>query len=488
MLKAESKDINTSMRIDSTLNNQIDRFIELHRAHIVRDICALVQIKSVKDAACPDAPFGQGIKDALDKALEISRELGFETDNCNNYCASASLKHNYTGPYIAFWGHLDVVPEGEGWVYSPYEPALCDGHIVGRGVIDDKGPAICALYALLFFAEHQYSLKYNYKVIFGTDEETAMEDVQYFKEHRPLPVFSIISDSGFPVCYAEKGIFHAEVEIPLVSDAIIHFSGGSVRNAVPAHARIQLKKSQIVNYRELPTEISLEDNESSVILSAEGKGAHAGHPEGSRNAIHILASFLAEAIRSENLQACFKLIAEISGSYDGSNFNIKCSDDVSGKLTCVAGVLKYEENKITISLDIRYPVKINSAELVKKIRSFCNARGAALVNLSENKPYYVPPDSEIVLLFNSLYNDVMNSDVPPYYSGGGSYARKVPNALAFGPVLHTPAIKPEVIAHGGPHKADESLNIDDILLALKIYILSIFQLDKLDFTDNVLMT
>jgi succinyl-diaminopimelate desuccinylase len=467
------------MKIDSDLNDKINKFIESYRENFVRDICDLVKIRSVAVDGSNAPPFGEGCRTVLDKAIEISSNLGFETDNCDYYCASASLAHNDNSPYIGFWGHLDVVPEGAGWTYPPYSPTLHEGYIIGRGAIDNKGPTICALYTLLFFAEHEYNLKYNYKVIFGTNEERGMEDVQYFINHRQLPVFSIISDSVYPVCYAEKGIFRAEIEMPVFFEDVIDLSGGVVSNAVANSAEIRLKKFDNIHTATVPSEISVEDKDDCLIIRATGIGAHAASPEVSKNAIHLLTSFLKDIIQSESMKRSFSIISDMTGSYDGSNFDIKYSDGITGELTCVIGVLKYKNNKITLGVDIRYPIKTDVEEMVKKIETYCNNCGSELINIHDSKPCYVDPDDKMVVALNHLYNDFMGTDIPPYYDGGGSYARKVPNSLAFGPVLHKRKPKPISVAHGGAHKSDESLCIDEILLALKINIVTVLELDNM---------
>ena len=48
----------------------------------------------------------------------------------------------------AVLGHLDIVPLGEGWKYPPLGCEIHDGQMYGRGVLDDKGPVIGAIYAL----------------------------------------------------------------------------------------------------------------------------------------------------------------------------------------------------------------------------------------------------------------------------------------------------------------------------------------------------
>ncbi|WP_413061135.1 succinyl-diaminopimelate desuccinylase [Sphingomonas carotinifaciens] len=51
-----------------------------------------------------------------------------------------------TGPHLAFAGHVDVVPAGEGWTGSPFSGAVRDGLLYGRGAVDMKG-AVAAFIA-----------------------------------------------------------------------------------------------------------------------------------------------------------------------------------------------------------------------------------------------------------------------------------------------------------------------------------------------------
>jgi len=469
------------MRIDKELNDKIDKFIEKNRDKIVDDICDLVKIKSVSEDGTDTPPYGQGCKQVLDQALKMSSEMGFEIDNCDYYCGSASLKHHDKGPYIGFWGHLDVVPEGEGWNYPPYSPTMYDGYLIGRGVSDNKGPCICALYTLLFFKEYNYDLKYNFKVIFGTNEERGMHDVEYYIQNRKLPVFSIISDSVFPICYAEKGIFRGEIEIPFHNEDIIEMSGGTVENAVASCAQVRVKKTNFMYHAEACPEILIEDLEDTLIIHATGIASHAAHPEGSKNAIHILASYLAKALHGDQTKKIFSFISDLTGAYNGEGLGVEYRDQVSGELTFVVGLMRYKDNTINISIDIRYPITTNVEEMVQKIEKYCHKVDAKLVKTTDSKPCYVDPSNERVVVLNNLYNQFMGTDIPPYYEGGGSYARKIPNSLAFGPILHEGKPKPNSLVNGGAHKNDESLCIEELLLALKIYIVTVLELDCMDF-------
>ena len=115
---------------------------------MIKTIIEMVKIDSVEAEAEPDAPFGRGVKTALDAALLLADRMGFQTVNVDNYMGYASYGEEGGDGYICAVGHLDVVPEGEGWTHPPYGGEEENGRIYGRGAIDDKGPLIAAMYAL----------------------------------------------------------------------------------------------------------------------------------------------------------------------------------------------------------------------------------------------------------------------------------------------------------------------------------------------------
>ncbi|MCJ2123951.1 succinyl-diaminopimelate desuccinylase [Methylobacterium sp. J-077] len=62
------------------------------------------------------------------------------------------------GPCLVFAGHTDVVPEGDGaWRFGPFDGAVADGMLYGRGAADMKGGIACMLAATLAFLEHRGS-------------------------------------------------------------------------------------------------------------------------------------------------------------------------------------------------------------------------------------------------------------------------------------------------------------------------------------------
>ncbi len=57
---------------------------------------------------------------------------------------------------------------------------------------------------------------------------------------------------------------------------------------------------------------------------------------------------------------------------------------------------------------------------------------------------------------------------PAMAIGGGTYARTMPNCVAFGPEYPIARHTTDMVV-GGPHQADEGINIEDMLCAIAIY-------------------
>ena len=87
------------------------------RSELIAAISRLVAVKSVKGDPAPGAPFGPGPRAALEEALKLCREMGFQAENYHDHVGTADLNDGETQLHIL--GHLDVVPEGSGWATDP---------------------------------------------------------------------------------------------------------------------------------------------------------------------------------------------------------------------------------------------------------------------------------------------------------------------------------------------------------------------------------
>ena len=113
--------------------------VESYKDDIIKTTQDIVSINSVEGSEKAGMPFGEGPYKALEYALKLSEDMGFETKNLNGYAGYAEFGEGEET--VGILVHLDVVPEGEGWTYPPYRGKIHDGKIYGRGTTDEIGRA-----------------------------------------------------------------------------------------------------------------------------------------------------------------------------------------------------------------------------------------------------------------------------------------------------------------------------------------------------------
>lgn len=170
---------------------------------MIEAIKSIVRIDSVKGDAEEGKPFGKGVNDALEATLKLCEELGFETENVDGRMGIA--KYGEGEDYIGVIGHLDVVPVGDGWKHEPFGAEEVNGRIFGRGILDNKGPVLSCLFALYVLKELNIKLNRPVWILFGTDEESGFEDLEYYLTKKKPPVMGWTPDCKYPVVYAERG-------------------------------------------------------------------------------------------------------------------------------------------------------------------------------------------------------------------------------------------------------------------------------------------
>ena len=171
---------------------------------LIKDIKTICDYDSRRDEATESCPFGERVTVCLNKALELASNLGFETENVGNQVGIVSYGPD-TEDYIACVGHLDVVDINGTWKTDPFKTAEIDGYLYARGVLDNKGPIFCCLYALKVLKDLNYEFPIKVKIIFGTNEETGMEDMKWYFKDDKYPLMGWTPDCKYPVVYAERG-------------------------------------------------------------------------------------------------------------------------------------------------------------------------------------------------------------------------------------------------------------------------------------------
>ena len=460
--------------MNEELRRDIEAFVDQHTEAVFRDIARLVAVNSVEGAPEENAPFGPGPRRALELGLQIARELGLDTVNCEGRIGYACIGGGGER-YLATITHLDVVPVGDGWKEDPFTMREREGWIIGRGVMDDKGPSVLCLYALKYLKERKIPLRYPVRALLGVNEEIGMKDVEYYLENFPAPLFCFSPDANFPLCNGEKGIYHGRILAKRPVENIVAISGGFAANAIPDKAEATVKAARLESAGRVTAEAA---GEGLWKLTASGVGGHASMPEGTVNAIGELIDYLlANGVCGGEEEALLRFLASVHHASDGSACGLAADDGLFKPLTVVSGVIGLEDGRIFQTVDSRYPTNMSGEKIAAILRE--RAQGLAEVTVDRDAPpFYMPLDKPEVQVCIEAYNAITGENAKPYTIGGGTYARDFPNAVSFGPE-HPERPSP---AFAGPiHGVDEAACKDWFLEALKVYILALIELEKLEF-------
>ena len=433
------------------MKNTLDEWIALHEQEFIQDITALVEIPSVSVKG-GSTPCGEECFRALEKMLELGKNYGLETEMIGGRCGRISLGE--AEREIGIWNHLDIVPAGEGWTYPPFACQRQGDFLIGRGTQDNKGPAVAVLYALRYLKEQGMPAKVRFSQILGCEEECGMVDAGWYVTQRRAPDWSFVADCGFPVCCGEKGICRIALRSEKIMERIKDISGGTAVNSVPAHAAAVL-----------------EHDGELVSIEAEGISGHAAFPEGTENAVKLLAEQLMTYPLGEKEYKMAEFLGKICTDGYGIGLGIACEDSLSGRLTCNCGLIRSREGAVIFQLDIRYPVTFSGAQIIEKVRTAAEEGGFRITETEDDPPFYLEPGLPFIQILMEAYQEETKERKLPYVMGGGTYARRIPHAVAFGPGMSADMRELKLPAgHGGCHSADEAQSIANLQKAIRIYV------------------
>ena len=425
-------------------------------------IKTLISYPSVLNEGENGTPFGQAIQDVLEKTLEICRVLGFTTYlDPKGYYGYAEIGQG--AELLAVLCHLDVVPSGDeaDWQTLPFEATIKDGWIFGRGVQDDKGPSMAALYAVKALLDSGVEFKKRVRFIFGTDEETLWRCMGRYNELEEQAAMGFAPDSSFPLTYAEKGLLQVKLHGP-GSDQL-ELEAGAAFNVVPDKASYQgeLLEQIVAGLQAASFDYEQIDHQVTVL----GLPKHAKDAAEGVNAIVRLATVL------QPLQAhpALTFIAEAVGEdATGSRLFGDVSDEPSGRLSFNIAGLTLNSEKSEIRIDIRIPVLADKDQLVAKLAEIAGRYQLDYEEFDYLAPLYVPKDSELVSTLMAIYQEKTGDASLAMSSGGATFARTMPNCVAFG------ALFPG--AEQTEHQANERASLDDLYRAMDIYAETIYRL------------
>lgn len=265
-------------------------------------------------------------------------------------------RFNNSNRHLCFGGHIDVVPEGDGWRSDPFVPEISDGFIYARGTQDMKSGVAAFLYTL----KHTKNFDGVLSALITSDEEGegvhgTREMLKLLAKDEFLPQSVVVAE---PTCEESFG------------DTIKIGRRGSING----------------------------------VLKIIGKQGHVAYPSKNRNPVEIMAPFLERLATHKFDYGCSDfeptrlVITDIRGGLEATNVT---------------------PSEVKIMFNVRNSPNISQDSIESFISSLLTGVEYRLRLQVGSKPFVTKRDSKIVKLMQNIVSQSCEIE-PSLGSGGGT--------------------------------------------------------------------
>ena len=428
--------------------------------------------------------------------LKVAKDMKFVARDAGKV-TEIELPAAEGAPVLGLVVHGDVQPaDPDPWSYGPFEGRVADGYVMGRGAADDKGPLVQALLVMKALAESGVARTHTIRLLVGSEEESAATEMDEYLKNHAAPDYSLVLDSEFPVVVGEKAWDGLAVVSPLANREdspqkpyrVDHFDAGLSPSIVPDRAELRLRltngASDVTQLIEDLQKSKVPDGARLVVAPGEvgqvrvityGKSAHAGvNLTGGRNALVALAQVMEGKLPAGGANDLLTFIRRAGRDLHGTGLGIIDNDPVWGRYAVNIATVKPVEDdpsKVVLYINLRrIPPRTGAqsrAHLGAEVEKFNKATGASFtiddaLSYFKDEPLGFNPNAKIVRRLMDSYARATGTRPKPAISGGGTYAKRLPNSIAFG--MWFPG-KP----YPG-HDVDEKISIDDLQRGSRVLI------------------
>ncbi len=464
---------------------------EIYRAQLSQKMVPLltgaIQFPTIKDNA-------QARQDQQAWLHRVGSELGLIVRDAGPI-TEVELSGPENAPVLGLIVHGDVQPvSAEEWTTPPFAATVKDGWIYGRGVADDKGPLVQALLAMKALQLSGANRTHTIRLLVGSDEESDNLDVtEYLKTHQ-APYLTLVLDCLFPVVVGEK----AWVEFDQFaadpyrvrgnssgSFSITQLNAGISTSIVPSRAEVTLhwlpesdaalagvvaKLKQTKASNGITYDVARSGRDVQIVV--HGFATHAGmNLPGGRNALVLLANMLHGYTAPSGANDLLEFAREAGADLHGNGLGIEQSDPIWGGEDVNVATILPDGDKLKEAINIRHipprPVSELRAQLEKRLAEFNARMGASLTSdgFFKDEVLKFNLDSKVVKRLLADYREATGDNSKPAVSGGGTYAKRLPNSIAFGMWFNGKPYSGHVSNEGIPI-ADLHRGVDILLVTL----------------------
>ena len=411
--------------------------LDAHREDMLCDLSALVSVKSRTDDI---GATRAALRFVIEKAEGWGMKTGYTSKMDAGY-AEIGEGEETVGVLV----HVDVVDAGDParWPFDPFALHLTgDGFLHGRGVADDKGPAIVCLYVLRTFMELGVPLGRKLRLIVGTSEERSWTDMAHYAAEFGMPDFGFSPDGDFPIFNIEKGYCDMRLIFPETGllDEIERAHSGQSPNSVPSKAAFKRR-----------------GREERVFA---GVAAHSSVPwEGDNALLKLAAAAAAEGF-------CFgRFIADMFPDEFASPLGLGDGGDTYegifvGRTVACPTVLRKTDEGIMLNVNIRLRYGTGRARLEDAFARRADEYGYTFSVSEYTPPMMVNPRQPFLQQMLAVYRS-FGYPGGVEVADGASYAAAMRNCVCFGPVF------PGELSSA--HMEDERISIESLMRAGLVY-------------------
>jgi succinyl-diaminopimelate desuccinylase len=435
---------------------------EFYREKIIEATSKLIQFRTFATGV-PNRLNPEFI-DQRDFLRELAESLGLGFRDVDGYVQEIWIGEG--GEPFGLMVHSDVQPVDPGaWSFDPWSGEIIDDTIRGRGAIDDKGALVAIMYGMRSLLDSGVPLRNRLILLVGTDEESANEDVTTYLQTNEPPSKTIVVDYAYPLFCAEKGwcgvwMKAALGDHPSNGDIVLaDLQSGFSPSIVPGTAvatfvsrgispdsleqKLNSLADQFMVERD-GSNLQIERKDSAVIVTAKGRSVHSSVPETGHNALMDMLVWSDGYVKpaETNLALMARFAAtHIGFELDGRSLGIAHTDSFMGDVSVAGNMFQTDTDSILFMFNFRIPKGMDLGATRQTIeKNMHDFTATWKIGFSHqayySEPFYRDPDDPFINRLLGVYNEVTGEAAGAHSMGGGTYARRIPNAVVFGPSLH----------------------------------------------------
>ena len=154
----------------------------------------------------------------------------------------------------------------------------------------------------------------------------------------------------------------------------------------------------------------------------------------------------------------------------GESLNLSRHDDLSGSLTLNLGWIELRGELLRVCFNIRTPITVKIKDVHTQIYNAMVAQGFSETEAKISDALFIAPDSILIQRLSAAFEGVTGKKAYTRTIGGGTYAKTMPNVVAFGP--NWPGEQTLI------HRANENMGLKKLKMHAEITATAMYELAK----------